>query len=176
MKKQFLIIPAILFFLLISIFFYLLLIDRDPSNVPSNLINKKVPFFTTDSLLKSKKFDSSQEFGKEIILVNFFATWCEPCRAEHKYIKNFSSKKKLRIIGINYKDNPEKAAAWLKALGNPYTDIPKDKNGRIAIEWGVYGIPETFVINSDGIIKYRHVGQINKKIYKKINLFIENLN
>ena len=172
MKKQLFKIPLVFFLFILSIFLYLLVIDRDPSNVPSNLINKKVPLFTTDSLLNNKKFDSSQEFGKEIILVNFFATWCEPCRAEHKYIKNFSTKKKLRIIGINYKDNPEKAAAWLKALGNPYTDIPIDKNGRIAIKWGVYGIPETILVSQDLTILKKYIGPLDLKDVNEIKKII----
>ena len=87
----------------------------------------------------------------------------------------FLTKKKIRVIGINYKDNPKKTIKWLKKLGNPYSDIPLDRNGRIAIEWGVYGIPETFIINQNGIIKYRHVGPIDKKAYKKINLIIKKL-
>jgi len=126
-------------------------------------------------LLKNKKFISSNEFGNEIILVNFFATWCKPCREEHKYIIKLSKKNNLRIIGINYKDDPKKSIAWLKNLGNPYSDVPLDKNGRIAIDWGVYGIPETFVISSDGIIEYRHVGPLTKKIYEKINLLVSTL-
>ena len=123
-------------------------------------------------LLKDKKFISPNDFENQIVLVNFFATWCKPCRDEHKYIKLFSNEKKIKIIGINYKDNPKKTIEWLKNLGNPYSNIPIDKNGRIAIDWGVYGIPETFIINSNGIIKYRHVGPITNKIYKKINLII----
>ena len=173
MKKQLLIIPLSLFLLILLTFFYLLIIDRSPSELPSNLLNKDVPNFEAESLLKDENFVSSNEFGNEIILVNFFATWCKPCRDEHIYIKNFSNKKGIRVIGINYKDNPDKAIEWLKNLGNPYSDIPIDKNGRIAIDWGVYGIPETFLVNSKGIIKYRHVGPVTKKIYKKINSLIK---
>ena len=172
MKKQLLILPSIFFLLILLIFFYLLIIDRNPSELPSALLNKKVPKFETESLLKDKKFISSEEFENEILLVNFFATWCKPCRDEHIYIKRFSNEKGIKVIGINYKDNPKKAIQWLKELGNPYTDIAVDKSGRIAIDWGVYGIPETFIVNSKGIIKYRHVGPITKKIYKKINLII----
>jgi|TARA_B110000438_G_C15804852_1_gene646806 cytochrome c biogenesis protein CcmG/thiol:disulfide interchange protein DsbE len=175
MKKQILIIPSIFFLLLVSIFFYLLIIDRDPSSIPSNLINKNVPIFETKLLLKNKKFISSQEFGNGIVLVNFFATWCKPCLKEHSYIKKLSNEKNLRIVGINYKDDPKKTLEWLKNLGNPYSDIALDKNGRIAIDWGVYGIPETFIVSSDGKILYRHVGPITKNIYKKINLFIKNI-
>ncbi len=175
MKKYFLTIPFIFFLFILLIFFYLLTKERNPSELPSNLLNKKVPNFETESLFSNEKFISSNEFGNEIILVNFFATWCQPCRAEHVYIKRFADEKKIRIIGINYKDNTKKTIEWLRDLGNPYSDVPIDKNGRVAIDWGVYGIPETFVVNSKGIIKYRHIGPINKKVYKKINLLIKEI-
>ena len=172
MKKQLLILPSIFFLLILLIFFYLLIINRNPSELPSVLLDKNVPRFETESLLKDEKFISSKEFGNEIILVNFFATWCKPCRDEHIFIKSFANEKGIKVIGINYKDDPKKAIQWLKELGNPYTDIAIDKSGRIAIDWGVYGIPETFIVNSERVIKYRHVGAITKKIYKKINLLI----
>ena len=175
MKKYFLTIPFIFFLFILLIFFYLLTKERNPSELPSNLLNKKVPNFETESLFSNEKFISSNEFGDEIILVNFFATWCQPCRAEHVYIKRFADEKKIRIIGINYKDNTKKTIEWLRDLGNPYSDVPIDKNGRIAIDWGGYGIPETFVVNSNGIIKYRHIGPINKKVYKKIILLIKEI-
>ena len=173
MKKQLLILPFLFFLLILLIFFYLLIIDRNPSELPSTLLDKNIPIFETNSLLKDEKFISSKEFGNEIILVNFFATWCAPCRDEHIYIKRFASKKGIKVIGINYKDNSQKATQWLKELGNPYTNVAVDKSGRIAIDWGVYGIPETFIVNSKGIIKYRHVGAVTEKIYKKINLIID---
>lgn len=175
MKKQLLILPSIFFLLILLILFYLLIIDRNPIELPSTLINKNVPKFETESLLKEKKFVSSDVFGKKIKLVNFFATWCKPCRDEHNYIKRFSNQERIEVIGINYKDNNQKTIAWLKELGNPYSNIAVDKNGRIAIDWGVYGIPETFVVNSKGIIKYRHVGPITKKVYKKINFLINDI-
>ena len=175
MKKKLLIIPSLLFLLILLTFFYLLIIERNPSEIPSNLLDKSVPKFETESLLKKERFISSKEFGNEIMLVNFFATWCLPCRDEHVYIKRFSDEKGIRVIGINYKDNPKKAIQWLKDMGNPYSNVPIDKYGRIAIDWGVYGIPETFIISSKGIIKYRHVGPVTKKIYKKINLLIKEI-
>ena len=175
MKKKLLIIPSILFLSILLTFFYLLIIERDPSAIPSNLLDKNIPKFETESLLRKEKFVSSKEFGNEIILVNFFATWCLPCRDEHIYIKRFSNEKGIRIIGINYKDVPGNAIKWLTNLGNPYSNVPVDKKGRIAIDWGVYGIPETFVVNSKGIIKYRHVGPITKKIYEKINILIKEI-
>ena len=172
MKKVFLILP-ITFFLMLGIFFYLLTIDRNPSEIPSALINKNVPIFEGDELFNNKKFTSMNEFGKEIVLVNFFASWCKPCRDEHIFIENFSDKDGIRVIGINYKDNSNRAIEWINEVGNPYSNIIIDKKGKLAIDWGVYGIPETFVINSNGIIKYRHVGPITKKVYKKINLIIK---
>ena len=175
MKKQLLIIPSIIFFSILFIFFYLLIIERNPSELPSNLINRDVPKFETESLLKNENFVSTKEFGNEVVLVNFFATWCKPCRDEHKYFQRFSNERRIRIIGINYKDNPNKALEWLQNLGNPYSSIGIDKNGRIAIEWGVYGIPETFIVNSNGIIKYKHVGPITNKIYQEIILVIKNI-
>lgn len=173
MKKKILIIPFLIFGLIILAFYYLLIIERNPSELPSNLLNKKVPKFNSESLLSEEIFFSSKEINNKKTLVNFFATWCKPCREEHDYIKLFSKNKNINVIGINYKDNPEKAIIWLNELGNPYSNIAVDNNGKIAIDWGVYGIPETFVINSMGIIKYRHVGPITKKIYNKINLLIK---
>ena len=165
MKKKILIFPFITFLLVFFVFFYLLVIERDPSELPSVLIDKKVPTFETVSLLNKKTFISKVEFGNEITLVNFFATWCGPCREEHVYIKRLSDEKKLKIIGVNYKDDVDKALTWLKELGNPYSDVIVDNKGQIAIDWGVYGIPETFIVNSKGIIKYRLVGPITKKKY-----------
>jgi len=175
MKKQLIIIPFIFFLLILSIFLHLLTTERDPYEIPSNLLNKNVPKFETESLLKNERFISSKEFGDEKILVNFFATWCKPCRDEHEYIQRFADEQGIKIIGINYKDSPKKTTNWLRNLGNPYSGIAIDKNGKIAIDWGVYGIPETFVVNSKGVIKYRHVGPITKKIYRKINLIIKEI-
>tara|TARA_B110000438_G_C15772662_1_gene632628 strand:+ start:1139 stop:1669 length:531 start_codon:yes stop_codon:yes gene_type:complete len=175
MQKHILKAPLIVFFIILLVFFYLLIIDRNPSKIPSALLGNQVPNFETNSLFKKDKFYSSQEFANEITVVNFFATWCKPCRDEHAYILRFSDEKNLNVIGINYKDNSAKTTKWLKKLGNPYSSIAIDKNGKIAIDWGVYGIPETFVVNSKGIIKYRHVGPVTKKIYNEINLLIREL-
>ena len=165
MKKKILIFPFITFLLVFFVFFYLLVIERDPSELPSVLIDKKIPTFETVSLLNNKTFISNVEFGNEITLVNFFATWCGPCREEHVYIKRLSNEKGLKIIGVNYKDDLDKAITWLEELGNPYSDVIVDNKGQIGIDWGVYGIPETFVVDSKSIIKYRLVGPITKKKY-----------
>ena len=176
MRKQLLILPIILFFLILAVFFYLLIIDRNPSQIPSALLNKEAPRFEAKSLLEEKKFISSEEFNNKFVLVNFFATWCKPCRDEHVFIKQFSKNKKIKIIGINYKDNSKKTLSWLNELGNPYSNIAIDKDGKIAIDWGVYGIPETFLVGKNGKIKHRHVGAITKKIYKDLNLIISRNN
>ena len=142
MRKKILIFPFIAFFFVLLVFFYLLVIERDPSELPSVLIDKKVPTFEADSLLNKETFVSKNEFGSEITLVNFFATWCGPCRDEHVYLKRLSNEKGLKIIGVNYKDDPNKTVEWLKELGNPYTDVAVDKSGRIAIDLSLIHISE----------------------------------
>jgi len=176
MRNYLLKIPVIFFLIILLIFFYLLIIERNPSEIPSALLNKKIKSFEATSLFNNEKFYSYKEFGEEIVLVNFFSSWCRPCRDEHEFIKKFSEEKDLKVIGINYKDNSEKAIMWLEKLGNPYSNVVVDKKGEIAIDWGVYGIPETFIINSNSIVKYRHVGPITKKVYKKFNLLIKETN
>mgnify|MGYP001196228567 CR=1 FL=1 len=173
MIKKISILPFVIFLFILIIFFFLLTKNRDPSSLPSALISKKVPSFTTESVIKSEKFISDNEFTNEIILVNFFATWCKPCKDEHPYIKNLALNKKIKVIGINYKDDKNKTLKWLKELGNPYSSIAIDNDGRIAIDWGVYGIPETFIVDSKSIIQYRHVGPITKNAYKKISKIID---
>ena len=165
MKKKILIFTFIAFLFVLIVFFYLLVIERDPTELPSVLIDKKVPIFETESLLNKKKFISKNEFGIETTLVNFFATWCGPCRDEHIYLKRLTNEKGLKIIGVNYKDDSNKTIEWLKELGNPYSDVIVDSKGLIGIDWGVYGIPETFIVDSKGLIKYRLVGSITKKNY-----------
>lgn len=172
MNKYFYIVPFIVFVLTIIVFFYLLLIERDPSELPSALIHEKVPIFETSTLFNGKTFVSSEEFGKKVTIVNFFATWCVPCREEHKYIKRLSKEKGIKIIGVNFKDDLEIARQWLNELGNPYSIIAVDSTGSIGMEWGVYGLPETFIVNKDKIIEYRHAGPITKKVYDDFYLKI----
>jgi len=164
--------PITFFFILSTIlisFFYLLNIERDSTVVPSVFLNKKAPEFESFSLFeKKRKIFSSKEIGKKITLINFFASWCKPCSDEHPYLLNLSKNSQIKIIGINYKDDENQAIEWLKKRKNPYEIVITDKTGRISIDWGVYGIPETFIINSKGIIKYKLVGPVTKQNYKKI--------
>ena len=113
MKKKILLLPLGLFLLILLTFAYLLVIDRNPQAIPSNLINKKIPNFEASSLFKDEKFIFSQELKPEIVLINFFATWCKPCRDEHSFIQKFLDEKDLKIIGINYKDDSKKTKQWL---------------------------------------------------------------
>ena len=176
MNKKIFLVPAVLFFLLISVFFYLLLIDRNPSELPSVLINKEAPQFKAESLFDKKIIISNTEFGEEIVLINFFATWCLPCREEHQFIKKLSNEPGIKLIGINYKDKSTIAKKWLNEMGNPYSKVGVDRNGRIAIDWGLYGIPETYVVDKNGIVQYKYIGPITKKTYKKFYSQIKSLN
>ena len=173
MKKKLSIFPSILFFLILLSFFYLLISDRNPSKLPSIFINKPVPIFKAKTLIDNKTFISTEEFGQETTLVNFFATWCKPCVEELVFLKKLASKNELKIIGVNYKDNSNKTVKWLKELGNPYSKILIDSNALIGIDWGVYGIPETFIVNSKGIIKYRLIGPITEKNYDEFYVKIK---
>ena len=160
-----------IFFFILFIFFLLLTTDRKLNEIPSALLGKNVPEFKAKSLFDSKLFDSSNEFNNETVIVNFFATWCKPCIDEHVFLKKLSNEKKIKIYGINYKDDPEKAIIWLQKLGNPYKKVLIDQNASIGIDWGVYGIPETFIV-SNSVIKYRLIGPITEKNYKDFYLKI----
>ena len=132
--------------------------------MPSALIDKPVPEFTLAGLpgdgVESGKGFSSADLTGRVSIVNVFASWCFPCRVEHPLLMRLARNPKVRIFGLNYKDRPEDARAWLKELGNPYDRIGVDRDGRIAIDWGVYGVPETFIIDAGGRIRYKHVGPI----------------
>ena len=166
MQKILYTIPLYIFIVVTLVLFYFLFIERDPSELPSVMINKQTPYFEGISLTKNKKINSKEIFKDSIVVVNFFATWCIPCRLEHTFIEKISENEKIKVVGINYKDDSSEAIKWLQELGNPYKDVISDSDGRIAIELGVYGIPETFIVNSKGIIKYRHLGPIIKNEYK----------
>ena len=167
MQKNLFIFPLIIFFCIILVFSYFLIIKRDPSELPSALINKKAPMFKTTSLFDDKPILAKEIFGQETIIVNFFATWCIPCRAEHSFIEKLSKDKNIKVIGVNYKDDSQKTITWLKELGNPYTIIAVDMNGSIGLNWGVYGLPETFIVNKNSVITYKQVGPLTEKIYSK---------
>ena len=138
-------------------------LNQDPSLLPSALIGKMAPKFSLPPVGGRTLGLSSDNLLGEVSLVNVFASWCVPCRAEHPLLLQLARDKTIPIHGVNYKDRPEDAARWLNALGDPYTRTGADRDGRVAIDWGVYGVPETFVINADGRIAYKQTGPITEQ-------------
>jgi cytochrome c biogenesis protein CcmG/thiol:disulfide interchange protein DsbE len=154
-------IPILAFGVLALVFAWGLTLE--PSRVPSPLIGKPVPEFSLPPVKGRTLGLSSADLKGEVSLVNVFASWCVPCRAEHPFFVQLNADGVVPIHGINYKDRPEDAARWLNTLGDPYTRTGADLDGRVAIEWGVYGIPETFVINKDGRIAHKHIGPLTRQ-------------
>jgi cytochrome c biogenesis protein CcmG/thiol:disulfide interchange protein DsbE len=131
----------------------------NPRLVPSPLIDKPAPEFELPLLFKEGSFSKNDLIG-HVTLINVWASWCFACRQEHEVVKQLG-RKGVRIIGLNYKDEPDDAKAWLARLGNPYERVAVDHNGRIAIDWGVYGAPETFLIDRQGIIRHKVIGPLS---------------
>lgn len=140
-------IPLVIFAVIAVFLGALLLKGQDPSVVTSPLIGKPAP--ALPGLKKGQK-----------ALVNFFASWCVECALEQKTLMRIAQDGKITLIGVAYKDRPEKTKAWLKKFGNPYAKIVDDPDGRIALEWGVYGVPETFFVDDDGLVHEKHVGAL----------------
>jgi len=139
-------------------------LTRDPKRIPSPLIGKSVPSFTLPPVQGRTLGLSSADLKGEVSLVNVFASWCLACRDEHPLLMQLRASNVVPIHGLNYKDKPEDAAQWLATLGDPYTRAGADIDGRVGIEWGVYGVPETFVIDRDGTIAYKHIGPLSAQI------------
>ena len=150
-------LPAALFALLAAGFYVGLGID---SNVlPSALIDQPAPDFALPPLPGEEHGFSSADLRGHVSLVNVFASWCVPCRIEHPVLTALAQSKRVAIYGIDYKDKHDAALAWIAELGNPYVRIGAD-DGRVGIDWGVYGVPETFIVDRDGRIRYKHVGPL----------------
>jgi len=143
----------------------------DPSVIPSNLIDEKTPNFQLTKIGKYPLFQPNDLKKKEIKIVNFFATWCAPCKVEHPQLMKLSSS--FTIYGIAKKDNTKDINKWLRNYGNPFDKIGLDSDGISSIEWGVYGLPETFIINKDNKILYKHVGPIMENDLEKINTILK---
>ncbi|MDE0051187.1 MAG: DsbE family thiol:disulfide interchange protein [Rhodospirillales bacterium] len=141
------------------------LLTGDPSKVPSALIDKPVPAFAlppVQGFEEAGGFATADLGNGEIALVNIFASWCGPCRVEHPLLMALAEAGTVPLYGINYKDTPDDAERWLGRLGNPYTLMGADLDGRTGIDWGVYGVPETFVVDGAGRIRHRHVGVLSQ--------------
>ncbi len=140
-----------------------LVADRDPSGIPSVLIGQPAPVIALDPVpeLGTPGLSTADlTAGGQPVLVNFFASWCVPCKAEHAVLTRLTREHGVTLYGVNYKDKAEDARRWLNDLGNPYSRIGWDISGRAGIEWGISGVPETFVIRGDGVVVYRYVGPI----------------
>ena len=138
-------------------------LTMDPKLIPSALIGKQVPEFDLPPVKGRTLGLSSKNLHGEVSLVNVFASWCVACRAEHPLFMKLAASKAVPIHGLNYKDAPDDAARWLNTMGDPYNRTGVDRDGRVAIDFGVYGVPETFVIASDGRIAHKHIGAITEQ-------------
>ena len=139
-----------------------------PREIPSALIGKPVPEFSLPPVRGRTVGFSSADLRKgEVSIVNVFASWCLACRAEHPLLTDLAERGVAPIYGLNYKDAPANAQEWLDRMGDPYTGTGADIDGRVAIEWGVYGVPETFIVTGDGRIAKKFIGQITPKIVRE---------
>ena len=138
-------------------------LGRDPSRVPSALIGRPAPEFSLPPVQGRTLGLSKANLLGTVSLVNVFASWCVECRAEHPLLMRLAREKTVPIHGLNYKDAPENAARWLNTMGDPYSRTGADLDGRVAIDWGVYGVPETFVVGADGTITYKHIGALTEE-------------
>ena len=153
-----LLIPIVVFVGLLSAIAWGL--TRNARDIPSALIGKPVPEFALSPVQGRTRGLASTDLRGDVSLVNVFASWCTACRAEHPLLMRLARSGAVPIHGLNYKDRPADAAEWLDALGDPYTRTGADLDGRVGIEWGVYGVPETFVVSADGTIAYKHIGPV----------------
>lgn len=158
-------LPAGVFAALAALFVYRLG-GGDPSRIPSALIGKPVPAFSLPALEglmadgKPVPGFSNEDLKGRVMVVNVWASWCVPCRQEHPLLVELAKDPSIRLVGINQKDNPDNARRFLSALGNPFAAIGSDSNGRVSIDWGVYGVPETFIVGPDGTIRHKHIGPL----------------
>ncbi|MHA1153419.1 MAG: DsbE family thiol:disulfide interchange protein [Alphaproteobacteria bacterium] len=155
--------PVVIFGVITGYFIWGLNPERDPRKIPSVMIDQPVPEFELGPIegMEGPGLKTADLTDGRITLVNFFASWCVPCRLEHAFLIELVKRDGVRLVGVNYKNEAEEARAWLAQLGNPYAQIGADTTGRVGIEWGVYGLPETFIVDKKGRIRYRRVGQID---------------
>jgi cytochrome c biogenesis protein CcmG/thiol:disulfide interchange protein DsbE len=157
--------PAALFLAVTATF--VIGLERDPKVVPSPLIGKPVPDFALPPVKGRSLGLATGDLKGHVSLVNVFASWCVACRDEHPVLMRLRADGTVPIHGLNYKDKPEDAARWLDAMGDPYTRTGTDITGRVAIDWGVYGVPETFIVDAQGRIAFKQVGPITPEILER---------
>jgi len=172
MKNKILLFSVVIIFGIIFFIFYKGLEDSK-IYTPDVNTKKEIPVFNTKVFFSKENVNSSSIFESEkIYLLNIWSSWCVPCRQEHPFLMSLHSDTKVNIIGMNYKDNLKNAKNFLKELGNPYKEIFIDLDGTIAIEWGAYGVPESFLIYNNKIIK-KYIGPLNQQSFDEINLLIK---
>lgn len=162
-----LLIPLVIFLLLTLFLWHGLY--HDPHSLPSVLVNKSLPNFSMPAL-EEKESITQQDFIGHVTMLNVFATWCLTCHIEHPILMDIADSKKVVVYGVNYKDNHFAAQNWLKKYGNPYQKIIDDSAGTFAINLGVYGTPETFIIDQNGVIRDRYTGPITQAVWRNILL------
>jgi cytochrome c biogenesis protein CcmG/thiol:disulfide interchange protein DsbE len=149
----------------------------DPREVPSPLVGKPAPAFQAAALARPEATIKRDDLLGKVWLLNVWASWCGACRDEHPVLVDYARRGGVPIYGLNYKDKREDGLSWLRQFGNPYTDSLFDPEGRIGIDYGVYGVPETFVIDRAGVIRYKHIGPITPAVLRdKIEPLLKQLN
>jgi cytochrome c biogenesis protein CcmG, thiol:disulfide interchange protein DsbE len=162
--NKFLLVPLVLFIALVA--FLLVGLHRDPHEVPSPLINRPAPAFQLPQLQEPARTFSAQDMRGKVWLLNVWASWCVSCREEHPLLVQFSRSDNLPIYGLNYKDDRNAALQWLDELGNPYVLSAADTDGRVAIDYGVYGAPESYLIDRNGVIRFKQIGPITEEVWQ----------
>ncbi|NNG03741.1 MAG: DsbE family thiol:disulfide interchange protein [Inquilinus sp.] len=159
MRRLLYLLPLAVFGAVVAWMAVPLITGDDPRDLPSALIDRPAPDFALPGLPPADGL-ATADLGGEVVLVNFFASWCVPCLAEHPLLTRLAREEGIIIHAVNYKDAPEAATGWLVRHGNPYARIGADRDGRVGIEWGVSGVPETFVVDRDGRIRKRYTGPL----------------
>ncbi len=173
MRRIVLFLPLVLFFGLG--FFLWRGLSIDPTELPSARLNQPFPAFQLASLTEPDRLLSAQDLKGQPALVNVWATWCPTCKEEHAFLNQLAARHEVQIFGINYKDDPLKAREWLKRYLNPYTAVILDEQGTLGLDLGVYGAPETYVVDADGVIRYRHVGAVDEKVWGQLKGLLDEL-
>ena len=153
-------------FLVVSGFFLSGFFLGDAHELPSALVDDPLPEFELPVLNEPDRSADARSMQGEPFLLNVWATWCPTCRAEHGELERIAAQYDMRIFGINYKDDPVKARRWLQRYGDPYVFSVIDRDGRLGIDLGVYGAPETFVVDAEGVIRYKRVGAVNQRVWR----------
>lgn len=158
-------IPLIAFAILIPVF--VIGLGRNPNELPSPFIGKPAPEFSLPTVRDPQQSVGSVDFAGKTALVNVWATWCVGCRQEHEFLLSLSRSGEIPIYGINWRDDLADAQRWLQQLGNPYVASGDDRDGRVGIDWGVYGAPETFLVAADGTVLYKHLGPMTRGVWER---------